>query len=304
MAANFNKYSNQELFGMTFIGLVDHVKALYEEMDSLEESLTRLEGYGTAMRKEAEAERNNCNQIHSKYIEANRKVGELECDKQKLFDELTHKNKRIAKLNEDIEDLKDENEDWEDNYDELKEENERLNKANAELRDQYIRVKEANEKLSAEEPELDFILTCYRGKLEKLCDLEEEYNDLKEENERLKNVNVNLAKENVRLRTISQFHREEEFKAYCDHDISSTMDVASLYPKLIPVGKAREYGDFAKHIRQKYEALINQGFSHDDAMGLIPLWGDEDFKNFTMVEKKDGLRTFVSFIDETKENNK
>ena len=40
------------------------------------------------------------------------------------------------------------------------------------------------------------------------------------------------------------------------------------------------YSEYAKHLMRKYEALTDHGFSHDDAMRLIPLWDDADFENF------------------------
>ena len=40
------------------------------------------------------------------------------------------------------------------------------------------------------------------------------------------------------------------------------------------------YSEYAKHLMRKYEALTDSGFSHDDAMSLIPVWDDVDFENF------------------------
>lgn len=40
------------------------------------------------------------------------------------------------------------------------------------------------------------------------------------------------------------------------------------------------YSEYAKHLMRKYEALTDHGFSHDDAMSLIPMWNDADFENF------------------------
>ena len=40
------------------------------------------------------------------------------------------------------------------------------------------------------------------------------------------------------------------------------------------------YSEYAKHLMRKYEALTDHGFSHDDAMSLIPMWDDADFENF------------------------
>ena len=41
----------------------------------------------------------------------------------------------------------------------------------------------------------------------------------------------------------------------------------------------RMYTKYAKHLMRKYEALTDAGFSHDDAMSLIPMWDDADLKN-------------------------
>ena len=40
------------------------------------------------------------------------------------------------------------------------------------------------------------------------------------------------------------------------------------------------YSEYAKHLMRKYEALTDHGFSHDDAMRLIPMWDDVNFENF------------------------
>ena len=75
---------------------------------------------------------------------------------------------------------------------------------------------------------------------------------------------------NKQKEEIKKLHQEEEIKAYCAHDICSMMEVA----------KAMKYVNFARHIRRKYEALTDQGFSHDEAMSLIPMWNDADFEIF------------------------
>lgn len=36
-----------------------------------------------------------------------------------------------------------------------------------------------------------------------------------------------------------------------------------------------DYHVYAKHLRTKYEALIEAGFNEDQAMRLIPIWMDE-----------------------------
>ena len=41
------------------------------------------------------------------------------------------------------------------------------------------------------------------------------------------------------------------------------------------------YARYADHIHMKYKSLTDAGFSHDDAMGLIPMWDDNEFEGFT-----------------------
>ena len=63
------------------------------------------------------------------------------------------------------------------------------------------------------------------------------------------------------------------------------------------------YSRYANHIHMKYKALVGSGFSHDDAMALIPMWDEDEFKGF----KNDGFRPKVHCIDEMheyKEDNK
>lgn len=39
--------------------------------------------------------------------------------------------------------------------------------------------------------------------------------------------------------------------------------------------KTYDYHAYAKHLRMKYEALIEAGFNEDQAMQLVPMWTDE-----------------------------
>ena len=79
---------------------------------------------------------------------------------------------------------------------------------------------------------------------------------------------------------INKLHQEEEIKAYCVQDICSMVDTGAFHLKMSSVGESMKYADYAKHLMRKYEALVDQGFSHDDAMSLMPLWDDADFENF------------------------
>ena len=79
---------------------------------------------------------------------------------------------------------------------------------------------------------------------------------------------------------IKKPHQEEEIKAYCAQDICSMANTVAFHLKMPSVDDGMRYVDYAKHLMRKYEALTDHGFSHDDAMSLIPMWDDTDFKNF------------------------
>jgi predicted RNase H-like nuclease (RuvC/YqgF family) len=73
--------------------------------------------------------------------------------------------------------------------------------------------------------------------------------------------------------------KDDAFKKYCENDIQMTKKLAffakdyNMWMRTpSPISK---YEQTAKHIRNKYEALIKAGFSHDDAMSLIPMWMDD-----------------------------
>lgn len=40
------------------------------------------------------------------------------------------------------------------------------------------------------------------------------------------------------------------------------------------------YSDYAEHLKNKLDNLKKAGFSHDDALGLIPMWDDHDFEEW------------------------
>lgn len=68
-----------------------------------------------------------------------------------------------------------------------------------------------------------------------------------------------------------------EEKKYIDTDIAMTRELADKFNSrsnncaMYPTDIARA---IARKMRDKYEALIYVGFSHEDAMGLIPMWSD------------------------------
>lgn len=69
-----------------------------------------------------------------------------------------------------------------------------------------------------------------------------------------------------------------ELKEKLNKDEQNTMDDAPM--NFVLDGSNSSYSEYAKHLMRKYEALTDSGFSHDDAMSLIPMWDDADFEEF------------------------
>lgn len=68
---------------------------------------------------------------------------------------------------------------------------------------------------------------------------------------------------------------------YVKQDIATTREIAE---KIKPIDE-RPYDRYASHIHMKYKALVDNGFSHDDAMALIPMWDDNEFEGFKRMEE-------------------
>jgi chromosome segregation ATPase len=64
---------------------------------------------------------------------------------------------------------------------------------------------------------------------------------------------------------------EANIEIYIENDIAEKFNSCSSECALHPTDIART---IARHMRNKYDALIYVGFSHDDAMSLIPMWTD------------------------------
>ena len=58
------------------------------------------------------------------------------------------------------------------------------------------------------------------------------------------------------------------------------MQITDMQEEIQKLKAELNYSEYAKHLMRKYEALTDAGFSHDDAMCLIPMWDDADFENF------------------------
>ena len=70
----------------------------------------------------------------------------------------------------------------------------------------------------------------------------------------------------------------QKLKAELNKDEQDTIGYAPV--NFVLEDSNSSYSEYAIHLMRKYEALTDHGFSHDDAMRLIPLWDDADFENF------------------------
>lgn len=82
------------------------------------------------------------------------------------------------------------------------------------------------------------------------------------------------------LKVIDYYRKKEirELKEKLNKDEQDTMDDAPV--NFVLEDSNGSYSEYAIHLMRKYEALTDAGFSHDDAMSLIPMWDDADFEEF------------------------
>lgn len=116
----------------------------------------------------------------------------------------------------------------------------------------------------------------------KLNTREEEIDKLVKENETLKEnikkMGFEIDEDNNVIVIPAKLHiTTVDEKDYIDTGIAVTKKIADRFNS-VPNNCAIHPTDIARaiarNIRNKYEALIYVGFSHDDAMSLIPMWSD------------------------------
>lgn len=82
------------------------------------------------------------------------------------------------------------------------------------------------------------------------------------------------------LNVIDCYRKKEirELKEKLNKDEQDTIGYAPV--NFVLDGSNSSYSEYAIHLMRKYEALTDHGFSHNDAMSLIPMWDDADFEEF------------------------
>lgn len=78
---------------------------------------------------------------------------------------------------------------------------------------------------------------------------------------------------------------ESKFKVDEDNEVVAPCDMwPKINPHIKPIAEL-PYARYASHIHMKYKALTDSGFSHDDAMSLIPMWDDNELEGFKRMEE-------------------
>lgn len=120
--------------------------------------------------------------------------------------------------------------------------------------------------------------------------------DKQNELERLKNLLKGKAYTiKQQLKDIDCYRKEEirELKEKLNKDEQDTIEKQNTMGyapmNFVLDGSNSSYSEYAIHLMRKYEALTDAGFSHDDAMCLIPMWDDADFENFKKEYLKNEL---------------
>lgn len=102
-------------------------------------------------------------------------------------------------------------------------------------------------------------------------DLVDKQNELERLKNLLKGKDYTIEQQ---LKVIDCYRKKEirELKEKLNKDEQDTVGYAPV--NFILEDSNSSYSEYAKHLMRKYEALTDSGFSHDDAMSLIPMWTD------------------------------
>lgn len=170
---------------------------------------------------------------------------------------------------------------------ELMEEIENLREDNCEFEIRIRTLVAENERFINENDKLQKKFNCINGANNRQANTIRAF---KEENSTLHEYIEELEKRLLdREVTVADLTRKLEEKEYVDTDIASINSIAEAFKTAANSAVAAGcklklalnslYGDpykaYANHIAAKVKALEDAGLSHDDAMGLIPLWDDE-----------------------------
>ena len=105
--------------------------------------------------------------------------------------------------------------------------------------------------------------------------------DKQNEIERLKNLLKGKAYTIEQQLKVIDCYRKKEIRELKEKLNKGKQDTSGYAPvNFVLEDSNSSYSEYAIHLMRKYEALTDSGFSHDDAMSLIPLWDDADFEEF------------------------
>lgn len=113
--------------------------------------------------------------------------------------------------------------------------------------------------------------------VEKNCAIEEQCSKIERLKNLLKGKDYTIEQQ---LKVIDCYRKKEirELKEKLNKGKQDTIGYAPV--NFVLEDSNSSYSEYAIHLMRKYEALTDHGFSHDDAMSLIPMWDDADFENF------------------------
>lgn len=160
-----------------------------------------------------------------------------------------------------------------------------LRKTNEELADKLADLKWQLEQKDRDVEDYEIKIDHDRIYIEELedriCELEKEARPLgeqiKEKNKRIEELEGRCKAKDARINELCARIDKLIEQHYIDTDIAVTKEIAERFASM-PSKCALSPNDItmgiAKAMRNKYEALVAVGFSHDDAMSLIPMWLD------------------------------
>lgn len=285
---------------------VDTIRMLHARIEELNEANKNLRAEKDAMaagKAKALAEKDR---IIESRIEA---INKLRIEVDDLTNRVVTQAESIKNLLESNDKMKEDIETKDKEIDILTKRDEASNEVliekNEEI-DMYIKRLNEAEKIKEEQRKVINEIQARRNNLEikfnsvlrQLEQAEKDINDL---------VDTVKAKDKRIQELCARIDKMDE-EIYIKQDVEATKRMFEFFKQSRPIVMPKEeptirpinelpYARYASHIHMKYKALTDNGFSHDDAMALIPMWDDNEFEGF----KHDGFRAAVTLVDEMHE---
>ena len=285
---NENKKDNEDMN----YSYEDDVVSLTKQLDVCNATITNRNEEINKLVKELEAANRENKELKNLCDDLVAEYNQLEADTRGQDEEIEASNRRNTNQVNLIESLKTENRGLRTQISSYRQTNEDLGNQLTAVRIELTKAEKENETLTEQNKDLTKALeekTEEAKEAWKFCkalkvDMEDK---IAEKNNRIAELEKKI-KDEQHLKTIQrlvmtstygstgQWLKQNPYirpimsideRAYIENDISSTKELAERF---------NSCSAKAINIRNKYEALIYVGFSHDDAMSLIPMWTDEE----------------------------